>query len=115
MAIVTVAVMVIVPLPVPEAALKYFSAVGGVVPAGIVNGYEMPVVVGSVQEPTQAAAGAVLMVEALRRETRVEMIELLSTAVRTVRGKLSGAEAGVIAVAGASAMNHETLTAQRSA
>jgi AcrR family transcriptional regulator len=43
--------------------------------------------------------GLNLMVEALRRETRVQMIELLSTAVRTVRGKLSGAEAGVIAVA----------------
>jgi AcrR family transcriptional regulator len=43
--------------------------------------------------------GLNLVVEALRRETRVQMIELLSTAVRTVRGKLSGAEAGVIAVA----------------
>src|SRR5262249_44630974 len=38
--------------------------------------------------------GLNLMVEALRRETRVQMIELLSAAVRTVRGKLSGAEAG---------------------
>jgi AcrR family transcriptional regulator len=43
--------------------------------------------------------GLNLVVEALRRETRVQMIELLSIAVRTVRGKLSGAEAGVIAVA----------------
>ena len=43
--------------------------------------------------------GLNLMVEALRRETRVEMIELLSDAVRTVRGRLSRAEAGVIAVA----------------
>src|SRR5438270_13007874 len=65
MAIVTVAVIVIVPIPVPEAALKYFCAVGGVVPAGIVNGYEIPVIVGSVQEPTQAAVGAELMVEAV--------------------------------------------------
>jgi hypothetical protein len=62
MAIVTVAVMVIVPLPEPEAALKYFCAA---VPAGIVNGYEMPLIVGSVQEPTQAACGTVLMVEAV--------------------------------------------------
>ena len=43
--------------------------------------------------------GLNLMVEALRRETRVEMIELLTDAVRTVRGRLSRAEAGVIAVA----------------
>ena len=43
--------------------------------------------------------GLNLMVEALRRETRVEMIELLRVAVKSVRGRLSGAEAGVIAVA----------------
>jgi AcrR family transcriptional regulator len=43
--------------------------------------------------------GLNLMVEALRRETRVEMVELLRVAVKTVRGRLSGAEAGVIAVA----------------
>jgi AcrR family transcriptional regulator len=43
--------------------------------------------------------GLNLMVEALRRETRVEMVELLRVAVKAVRGKLSGAEAGVIAVA----------------
>jgi AcrR family transcriptional regulator len=43
--------------------------------------------------------GLNLVVEALRRETRVQMIELLSEAVRTVRGRLSRAEAGVIAVA----------------
>jgi hypothetical protein len=43
--------------------------------------------------------GLNLMVEALRRETRVEMVELLRVAVKSVRGRLSGAEAGVIAVA----------------
>jgi AcrR family transcriptional regulator len=43
--------------------------------------------------------GLNLVVEALRRETRVQMIEVLSEAVRTVRGRLSRAEAGVIAVA----------------
>ena len=43
--------------------------------------------------------GLNLVVEALRRETRVQMIELLTDAVRTVRGRLSRAEAGVIAVA----------------
>jgi len=43
--------------------------------------------------------GLNLVVEALRRETRVQMIELLREAVRTVRGRLSRAEAGVIAVA----------------
>ena len=65
MATVTVAVTVIVPMPVFAAALKYFCAVGAVVPAGIVNGYVMPVGVGSVQVPTQADVGAVLMVEAV--------------------------------------------------
>jgi hypothetical protein len=44
------------------AALKNFRAVGGDVPAGIDTGYEM-LLVGSVQEPIQACAGAVLMDE----------------------------------------------------
>ena len=43
--------------------------------------------------------GLNLLVEALRRETRLEMIELLRVAVRSVRSRLSRAEAGVIAVA----------------
>jgi len=42
--------------------------------------------------------GLNLMVEALRREARVEMIDLLRTAIRAVRGRLSRAEAGVMAV-----------------
>lgn len=42
--------------------------------------------------------GLNLVVEALRRETRVELIELLRGAVRAVRGRTSAAEAGVIAV-----------------
>lgn len=42
--------------------------------------------------------GLNLLVEALRRETRVELIELFRTAVKTVRGRTGTAEAGVIAV-----------------
>jgi AcrR family transcriptional regulator len=42
--------------------------------------------------------GLNLLVEALRRETRVELIELFRTAVRAVRSQTSAAEAGVIAV-----------------
>jgi hypothetical protein len=42
--------------------------------------------------------GLNLVVEAVRRERRVEMVELLDEAVRTIRGRLSSAEAGVIAV-----------------
>jgi AcrR family transcriptional regulator len=37
-------------------------------------------------------------VEALRRETRVELVELFRTAVKNVRGRLGKAEAGVIGV-----------------
>ena len=62
----TVAVTVIVPLPLFAAALKYFTAVGTGLPAGIVNGY-LTVLSGlaTVQVPTQATVGAVLMVEAV--------------------------------------------------
>ena len=42
--------------------------------------------------------GLNLVVEALRRETRVELIELLRGAVRSVRVRTSAAEAGVIAI-----------------
>jgi len=43
--------------------------------------------------------GLNLLVEALRRETRLELVELLRSAVRAARGRLGSAEAGVIAVA----------------
>jgi len=46
-----------------------------------------------------SSIGLNLMVEALRRETRLEMIVLLRVAVRSARGPMSRAEAGVIAVA----------------
>ena len=42
--------------------------------------------------------GLNLVVEAVRREVREEMVDLLREAVKTVRGRLSAAEAGVIAV-----------------
>jgi AcrR family transcriptional regulator len=42
--------------------------------------------------------GLNLVVEAVRREVREEMVDLLRDAVKAVRGRLSGAEAGVIAV-----------------
>ncbi|MGD9996026.1 MAG: TetR/AcrR family transcriptional regulator [Ilumatobacteraceae bacterium] len=42
--------------------------------------------------------GLNLLVEALRRETRLEMVALLRDAVTAARGKLARAEAGVIAV-----------------
>jgi AcrR family transcriptional regulator len=43
--------------------------------------------------------GLNLLVEALRRETRIEMVGLLRHAVLAARGRMSSAEAGVIAVA----------------
>lgn len=43
--------------------------------------------------------GLNLLVEALRRETRLELVSLLRDAVLAARGKLASAEAGVIAVA----------------
>lgn len=49
------------------------------------------------------------LVEALRRETRLELIELLRSAARSVRGRLGAAESGVIAVALVSLL--ETITA----
>ena len=46
-----------------------------------------------------SSIGLNLMVEAARRETRLELIELLRVAARASRGPTSKAEAGVIAVA----------------
>jgi AcrR family transcriptional regulator len=43
--------------------------------------------------------GLNLLVEALRRETRLELVDMLRDAVRAARGRLGRAEAGVIAVA----------------
>lgn len=43
--------------------------------------------------------GLNLLVEARRRETRLELVALLRDAVSAARGKLASAEAGVIAVA----------------
>jgi AcrR family transcriptional regulator len=43
--------------------------------------------------------GLNLIVEALRRETRVQMVDVLSDSVKAVRGRVGRAEAGVIAVA----------------
>ena len=46
-----------------------------------------------------SSMGLNLIAEALRRETRLELVELLREAVRSARGPTSRAEAGVIAVA----------------
>ncbi len=43
--------------------------------------------------------GLNLQVEALRRETRLELVETIRPVVRAARGRLSSPEAGVIAVA----------------
>ena len=43
--------------------------------------------------------GLNLLVEALRRDTRLQLVDLLSDAVRAARGRLGPADAGVIAVA----------------
>jgi AcrR family transcriptional regulator len=43
--------------------------------------------------------GLNLLVEALRRETRLELVELLREAATAARGRLAPAESGVIAVA----------------
>jgi AcrR family transcriptional regulator len=43
--------------------------------------------------------GLNLLVEALRRETRLDLVGVLSDVVKSVRGRLGSAEAGVIAVA----------------
>ncbi len=45
------------------------------------------------------SVGLNLLVEALRRETRLEMVHLLGDAVKTSRAKTTPAEVGVIAVA----------------
>jgi AcrR family transcriptional regulator len=45
-----------------------------------------------------SSIGLNLTVEALRRDARVRMVELLRVAVRSARGPLGDAEAGVIAV-----------------
>lgn len=45
------------------------------------------------------SVGLNLLVEALRRETRLEMVSLLGDATKAVRGRLSPAEIGVIGVA----------------
>jgi AcrR family transcriptional regulator len=55
------------------------------------------------------SVGLNLLVEAKRRETRIELVELFQTAARTVRGRLGAAEAGVIGVALVSLL--ETATA----
>lgn len=81
MATVTVAVTVIVPMPLVAAALKYFSAVGIGLPAGIVNGYVIPVTVGRVQAPTHAAVGAV-MVEAVVDSVCVPVVKVVDVIVR---------------------------------
>ena len=63
----TVGVMVNFPKPLPVAALKNFTAVGALAPAGTPTGYVM-LLVGFVQWlPTllHATAGTVLMLEAL--------------------------------------------------
>lgn len=46
-----------------------------------------------------SSIGLNLLVEALRRDTRLELVELLRGAVKNSRGRLAAAEAGVIAVA----------------
>jgi AcrR family transcriptional regulator len=46
-----------------------------------------------------SSIGLNLVVEAVRRETRLELVELLRLAVRSARGQTSRAEAGVMAVA----------------
>src|SRR5467141_2482989 len=81
MSTLTVGVMVIVPMPEPAAALKNFCAVGAVLAAGIVNGYEMPFV-GSVQEPTQTFVGVVLMVEAVVDSECVPVVNAVDVIVR---------------------------------
>jgi len=45
------------------------------------------------------SVGLNLLVEALRRETRLEMVHLLGDAVKATRAKITPAEVGVIAVA----------------
>jgi AcrR family transcriptional regulator len=53
--------------------------------------------------------GLSLLVEAVRRETRLELVALFRRAARSARGRLGAAEAGVIAVALVSLL--ETATA----
>lgn len=72
-----------------------------------------------------SSIGLNLQVEALRRETRLELVQAIRPMVRAARGRLSSAEAGVIAVglvslietAAASMLNddatHRSLGARR--
>jgi len=63
-----------------------------------------------------SSIGLNLQVEALRRETRLELVQVIRPVVRAGRGRLSNAEAGVIAVglvslietAAASMLNDDT-------
>ena len=45
-----------------------------------------------------SSIGLNMMVEALRRETREEMVDIIDKQVRTIRGRISTAESAVIAV-----------------
>ncbi len=56
-----------------------------------------------------SSIGLNLLVEALRRDTRLELVELFRQAARSARGRLGAADAGVMAVALVSLL--ETATA----
>lgn len=56
-----------------------------------------------------SSIGLNLLVESMRRDTRLELVELFRQAVKSARGRLSTAEAGVIGVALVSLL--ETATA----
>src|SRR5437588_11179617 len=81
MAIVIVGVMVKLPIPVPTAALKNFTAVGAEAPAGTPTGYVIPLV-GLVQLPLQTTAGAAVMFEAVADSECVPVVKVVDVMVR---------------------------------
>src|SRR6266849_3922058 len=81
MLIVIVGVIVKLPPPVPEAALKNFTDVGSEVPAGTPTGYVMPLV-GLVQLVLHETIGAALIFEAVVESECVPVVSVVDVIVR---------------------------------
>ena len=76
-----VGVIVKLPVPVPAAASKNFTAVGGEAPAGTPTGYVMPLV-GFVQLPLHTTIGTTLMLEAAVDSECVPVVSVVDVIVK---------------------------------
>jgi hypothetical protein len=79
--IVIVGVIVKPPRPVPEAALKNFTAVGAEVPAGTLTGY-VTLLVGFVQLVLHVTLGVPLMLEAVFDNECVPVVSVVDVIVK---------------------------------